>query len=109
MRGGPGEPGGYSRAGTATRCHGEGNDRALRRTTSRQQDFPQASWKLVAVGNVSMRIRDGMNLVAMEYLASRRPDDPGVPAPSRFAGAARRLPYRPRPSTASTHPMRAAR
>ena len=40
-----------------------------------------------------MRIRDGMNLVAMEYLASRRPDDPGVPAPLRFAGAARRLPY----------------
>ena len=37
-------------------------------------------------------LRDGMNLVAMEYLASQRPDDPGVLVLSRFAGAAEYLP-----------------
>ena len=37
-------------------------------------------------------LRDGMNLVAMEYLASQRPDDPGVLVLSRFAGAAQYLP-----------------
>ena len=33
-------------------------------------------------------LRDGMNLVAKEYLASQNPDDPGVLILSRFAGAA---------------------
>jgi trehalose 6-phosphate synthase len=33
-------------------------------------------------------LRDGMNLVAKEYVASRNPDDPGVLILSRFAGAA---------------------
>ena len=32
--------------------------------------------------------RDGMNLVAKEYVASQDPDDPGVLVLSRFAGAA---------------------
>jgi len=35
--------------------------------------------------------RDGMNLVAKEYVASQDPDDPGVLVLSRFAGAAREL------------------
>ena len=34
-------------------------------------------------------LRDGMNLVAKEYVASQNPDDPGVLILSRFAGAAR--------------------
>ena len=34
-------------------------------------------------------LRDGMNLVAKEYLASQNVDDPGVLVLSRFAGAAR--------------------
>jgi trehalose 6-phosphate synthase len=34
-------------------------------------------------------LRDGMNLVAKEYIASQNPDDPGVLVLSRFAGAAR--------------------
>jgi trehalose 6-phosphate synthase len=34
-------------------------------------------------------LRDGMNLVAKEYIASQNPDDPGVLILSRFAGAAR--------------------
>ena len=33
-------------------------------------------------------LRDGINLVAKEYIASQNPDDPGVLILSRFAGAA---------------------
>lgn len=36
-------------------------------------------------------LRDGMNLVAKEYVASQTPEDPGVLILSRFAGAARQL------------------
>ena len=36
-------------------------------------------------------LRDGMNLVAKEYVASQDPDNPGVLVLSRFAGAAQEL------------------
>ncbi len=36
-------------------------------------------------------MRDGMNLVAKEYVAAQNPDDPGVLVLSRFAGAAHQL------------------
>jgi len=36
-------------------------------------------------------LRDGMNLVAKEYVAAQDPDDPGVLVLSRFAGAAHEL------------------
>jgi trehalose 6-phosphate synthase len=36
-------------------------------------------------------LRDGMNLVAKEYVAAQDPDDPGVLILSRFAGTAREL------------------
>ncbi len=36
-------------------------------------------------------LRDGMNLVAKEYVACQNPDDPGVLVLSRFAGAAQEL------------------
>lgn len=36
-------------------------------------------------------MRDGMNLVAMEYIAAQDPEDPGVLLLSHFAGAARYL------------------
>jgi len=36
-------------------------------------------------------LRDGMNLVAKEFLAAQDPDDPGILVLSRFAGAAREL------------------
>lgn len=36
-------------------------------------------------------LRDGMNLVAKEYVAAQDPDDPGVLVLSRFAGAAQEL------------------
>ncbi len=37
-------------------------------------------------------LRDGMNLVAKEYIAAQDPDDPGVLILSRFAGAALQMP-----------------
>ena len=36
-------------------------------------------------------LRDGMNLVAKEFIAAQDPQDPGVLVLSRFAGAARQL------------------
>ena len=36
-------------------------------------------------------LRDGMNLVAKEYVAAQRPADPGVLVLSCFAGAAQEL------------------
>jgi trehalose 6-phosphate synthase len=36
-------------------------------------------------------LRDGMNLVAKEYVAAQDPEDPGVLILSRFAGAAPQL------------------
>ncbi len=36
-------------------------------------------------------LRDGMNLVAKEYVAAQRPEDPGALVLSRFAGAAQEL------------------
>ncbi|MCA6107968.1 trehalose-6-phosphate synthase [Bradyrhizobium sp. CNPSo 4026] len=36
-------------------------------------------------------LRDGMNLVAKEYVAAQNPDDPGVLVLSKFAGAAKEL------------------
>jgi trehalose 6-phosphate synthase len=37
-------------------------------------------------------MRDGMNLVAKEYVAAQSPEDPGVLVLSKFAGAARQMP-----------------
>src|SRR6185436_16541586 len=44
-------------------------------------------YRLAKVGLVTP-LRDGMNLVAMEYVASQDPEDPGVLVLCRFAGAA---------------------
>ncbi|WP_439573000.1 alpha,alpha-trehalose-phosphate synthase (UDP-forming) [Phreatobacter sp.] len=46
--------------------------------------------RLARVGLVTP-FRDGMNLVAKEFVAAQDPDDPGVLVLSRFAGAAREL------------------
>jgi len=48
-------------------------------------------YRLARVGLVTP-LRDGMNLVAHEYVASQNPDDPGVLVLSRFAGAAEIFP-----------------
>ncbi|RWR03878.1 trehalose-6-phosphate synthase [[Pantoea] beijingensis] len=47
-------------------------------------------FRLTDVGLVTP-LRDGMNLVAKEYVAAQDPDDPGVLVLSRFAGAANEL------------------
>ncbi|MCA3844951.1 MAG: trehalose-6-phosphate synthase, partial [Burkholderia sp.] len=47
-----------------------------------------ALYRLARVGFVTP-LRDGMNLVAKEYVSAQNPDDPGVLVLSRFAGAAR--------------------
>jgi trehalose 6-phosphate synthase len=46
--------------------------------------------RLAHVGLITP-LRDGMNLVAKEYVAAQNPSDPGVLVLSRFAGAARQL------------------
>ena len=46
--------------------------------------------RAAAVGLVTP-LRDGMNLVAKEYIAAQDPGDPGVLVLSRFAGAAEQL------------------
>jgi trehalose 6-phosphate synthase len=47
-------------------------------------------YRMARVGLVTP-LRDGMNLVAKEYVASQDPEDPGVLVLSTFAGAAREL------------------
>jgi len=58
------------------------------------RNFPHASltgfYRLARVGLVTP-LRDGMNLVAKEFVAAQDPDDPGVLVLSTFAGAAREL------------------
>jgi trehalose 6-phosphate synthase len=49
-----------------------------------------AFYRMAQVGLVTP-LRDGMNLVAKEYVAAQDPDDPGVLVLSRFAGAAAEL------------------
>ena len=47
-------------------------------------------YRLASVGLVTP-MRDGMNLVAKEYVAAQDPADPGVIILSKFAGAAQQL------------------
>jgi len=47
-------------------------------------------YRMSRVGLVTP-LRDGMNLVAKEYVAAQNPSDPGVLVLSEFAGAAREL------------------
>jgi trehalose 6-phosphate synthase len=58
------------------------------------QGFPRnvlaGIYRAARIGLVTP-LRDGMNLVAKEYVAAQDPDDPGVLILSHFAGAARQL------------------
>jgi trehalose 6-phosphate synthase len=54
------------------------------------QDILTRLYREAAVGLVTP-LRDGMNLVAKEYIAAQAPQDPGVLVLSRFAGAAEQL------------------
>ena len=62
--------------------------RYLARTVARER-LP-GLYRAARVGMVTP-LRDGMNLVAKEYVASQDPEDPGVLVLSRFAGAAEEL------------------
>ncbi len=57
--------------------------------------YPRAAlaglFRMARVGLVTP-LRDGMNLVAKEYVAAQDPADPGALVLSRFAGAAQQLP-----------------
>jgi trehalose 6-phosphate synthase len=58
------------------------------------KSFPQkmlAGYYRVARVGLVTPLRDGMNLVAKEYIACQDPKDPGVLVLSRFAGAAQEL------------------
>ena len=58
------------------------------------RSFPRAAlMPLYAEARVGLvtPLRDGMNLVAKEYVAAQDPEDPGVLVLSQFAGAAREL------------------
>jgi trehalose 6-phosphate synthase len=57
---------------------------------SLNRDVLAGLYRLSKVGLVTP-LRDGMNLVAKEYVAAQDPDDPGVLVLSRFAGAAQEL------------------
>ena len=59
--------------------------RYLNRSFSR--DMLTCFYRAAAVGLVTP-LRDGMNLVAKEYVASQNPENPGVLVLSQFAGAA---------------------
>ncbi|GAD59641.1 LOW QUALITY PROTEIN: alpha,alpha-trehalose-phosphate synthase [UDP-forming] [Brevundimonas abyssalis TAR-001] len=62
--------------------------RYLNRTYRRDQ--LAGIYRAARVGLVTP-LRDGMNLVAKEYVAAQNPEDPGVLILSRFAGAAEEL------------------
>lgn len=78
----------------AGRINGEYGDmdwqpiRYLNRTYRRDQ--LAGIYRAARVGLVTP-LRDGMNLVAKEYVAAQNPDDPGVLILSRFAGAAEQM------------------
>jgi len=57
---------------------------------SYRRDQLSLLYRAAAVGYVTP-LRDGMNLVAKEYVAAQDPEDPGVLVLSRFAGAAAEL------------------
>jgi len=80
--------------GLAGRINGEFADmdwqpiRYLNRTYRRDQ--LAGIYRAARVGLVTP-LRDGMNLVAKEYVAAQNPEDPGVLVLSRFAGAAEQM------------------
>jgi trehalose 6-phosphate synthase len=59
-------------------------------TSSYPRSVLAGLYRLAAVGLITP-MRDGMNLVAKEYVAAQDPADPGVLILSRFAGAALQL------------------
>ncbi|WP_105375059.1 alpha,alpha-trehalose-phosphate synthase (UDP-forming) [Neorhizobium huautlense] len=73
------------------RKYGAGDWTPIRYVTkSFGQDVLSGLYRTAQVGVVTP-LRDGMNLVAKEYVAAQNPNDPGVLILSKFAGAADEL------------------
>jgi trehalose 6-phosphate synthase len=76
------------------RINGRFGDLNWRPVTYLHRSLPQSDlarlYRESAVGLVTP-LRDGMNLVAKEYVAAQIPEEPGVLVLSRFAGAAEQL------------------
>jgi trehalose 6-phosphate synthase len=77
--------------GEVNGAHGEVDWTPLRFLT---KSYGQATlagfYRAAAIGLVTP-LRDGMNLVAKEFIAAQNPDDPGVLVLSKYAGAAQEL------------------
>lgn len=78
-------------AGEVNARHGAVDWMPLRYLTrSHPHGIISAFFREAAVGLVTP-LRDGMNLVAKEYIAAQRPENPGVLVLSEFAGAAEQM------------------
>ncbi len=83
----------------AAGCAGRPDQRRIRRhglaahPLSEPQLSPRPAGRHLSrrTGRMVTPLRDGMNLVAKEYVAAQNPDDPGVLILSRFAGAAEQM------------------
>ncbi|HYZ34251.1 MAG TPA: trehalose-6-phosphate synthase [Crenalkalicoccus sp.] len=78
-------------AGALNAEHGEPDWQPLRMLARAQSRDTVAGFMRLARVGVVTPLRDGMNLVAKEYVAAQDPADPGVLVLSRFAGAAAQL------------------
>ncbi|MCF8480310.1 MAG: alpha,alpha-trehalose-phosphate synthase (UDP-forming) [Rhodospirillum sp.] len=80
-----------SMSGNINGRYGDFDWTPLRYLTKNFQRTVLAGFFRQAQVGVVTPMRDGMNLVAKEYVASQNPQDPGTLVLSRFAGAAREL------------------
>ena len=78
-------------AGSINGAHAAPDWTALRYVPRRYAAATLAGFYRLARAGLVTPLRDGMNLVAKEYVAAQAADDPGVLVLSRFAGAAREL------------------
>jgi trehalose 6-phosphate synthase len=78
-------------AGSINGAHGDPDWVPLRYVArSYKQSVVAGFYRLARVGLVTP-LRDGMNLVAKEFIAAQAPEDPGVLVLSEFAGAAEQM------------------
>ena len=78
-------------AGAINSRHSEPDWTPIRYLNKSYQQARLAGFYRAARVGLVTPLRDGMNLVAKEYIASQDPNDPGVLVLSRFAGAAQEL------------------
>src|SRR4029453_9429363 len=78
-------------AGRINGAFGEANWTPIRYVNKAHSQSALAGLYRSARAALVTPLRDGMNLVAKEYVAAQDPNDPGVLILSRFAGASREL------------------